>query len=240
MYHLLRKQVVLQIILLLVVVKCFTQPIEIYRPEHDDKPYYFGLTLGYNSSWLSGTKSNRFLLNDSVLTAEPGASGGISLGLVATGRLSDHFQIRFNPQLIIGGARSFTFTLGTPGIGEPLVIKKTLPSTIVSFPLHFKFNSDRIDNFRTYVLFGGKYDIDMAANSSTRNADGLIKLKSGDAGLEFGIGFNFFLHFVTVSPELKVSWGLSNILQFDPSLKYSNTFTGIQTRMIMFSLHFED
>ena len=40
--------------------------------------------------------------------------------------------------------------------------------------------------------------------------------------------------------ELKISYGLNNILDRDPNLKYSAVFENIQTRMIMFSLHFED
>ena len=34
------------------------------------------------------------------MIAEPVNSGGFALGLLATARLSDRFQLRFNPQLI--------------------------------------------------------------------------------------------------------------------------------------------
>jgi len=239
MHYLLRLKIIL-----LVITISFAAPVtaqrEIYRASHDDMPYYFGLTLGYNSSYLHQTKSKTFLANDSVLVAEQGAGGGISLGLLATGRLSDHFQIRINPSLLIGGSRVFTYTLGSPAPGEDIHQKKILPTTIVSLPVHFKLNSDRIDNFRTYLLFGVKFDTDLAGNAAARNAGDLIKLKKNDFGLEGGIGFNFFLPFVTISPELKFSYGLTNLLQSDPSLKYSSVFDKLQSRMIVFSLHFED
>ena len=90
------------------------------------------------------------------------------------------------------------------------------------------------------MVSGVKYDIDLAANSSQRNADDMIKLKSGDFGVEGGIGFNFFLPFVTISPEIKFSYGITNIHQYDPALKYSNVFDKIQSRMIVLSIHFED
>ncbi|MDE3236486.1 MAG: PorT family protein [Bacteroidota bacterium] len=241
MYYLLRIKIIL-LVSFFVFSKPASAQTEIYRPFHDDLPYYFGLTLGYNSSFLHQVKSRNFIQSDSILVAEPGASGGIALGLLATGRLSDHFQIRVNPQLIIGGARYFSYTLSAASVqpGEPIFQKKVLPATIVSFPIHFKFNSDRIDNFRTYLLFGVKFDTDLSSNSTVRTATDMIKLKRNDFGLEGGIGFNFFLPFVTISPEIKISYGLTDLHQQDPSLKYSNVLGAIQSRMIMFSLHFED
>jgi hypothetical protein len=219
---------------------------EIYRSDHDDLPYYFGLTLGYNSSFLHPTKSAKFLQKDinnqdSILVAEPGASGGVTLGLLATARLTNHLQVRFNPQLIIGGAKYFNYTLGAArDENEEVNQRRTLPSTIVSFPLQIKLNSDRIGNFRTYLLGGIKYDYDLSSNSSARNAEDMIKLNKSDFGLEAGIGCNFFLPFVTISPEIKVGYGLTNIHNRDVNLKYSSVFDAIYSRMIMFSLHFED
>jgi hypothetical protein len=240
MHYLLRKQVVLPLIILLFCASQADAQKEIFRRNHDDLVYYFGLTLGYNHSYLHLSKSNLFLNNDSIQSAEPGSSGGIAMGLMATARLSDHFQIRLNPQLIIGGSKYIAYDLKKPKPGEALHQNQVLPSTLVSFPIQLKFNSDRIGNFRTYLLGGLKYDTDLSSNSSARNVDDLIKLKRNDIGFELGIGFNFYLPFVTVSPELKISNGLSNIHQLDPALKYSNVLDKILSRMIVFSIHFED
>jgi hypothetical protein len=213
---------------------------ELNRPEHDNLPYYFGLSFSYNNSSLHQTKAPRFLQNDSVLSVEPGASGGIALGLLGTLKLDERFQLRFNPQLIVGGSKFFTYTLKYPTVDEGTVVKKTLPSTIVSFPFQVKFNSDRIDNFRVYMMAGLKMDIDLASNSAARNAEDLVKLKKYDYGYECGVGFNIFLPFVTLSPELKVSNGLSNIHSRDPSLKFSSVMDKIQSRMISFSILLEE
>jgi len=214
--------------------------LEINKPEHDNLRYYFGMTVGYNSLVLHPLRSNNFAANDSILSAEPGASGGIGLGLLATARISNRLQIRTNPQLIIGGARYFKYTLGKRAADEEVQQTKTLPATIVSFPIQLKLNSDRLGNFRTYLLTGIKYDYDLSANSSTRNAEDLIKLKKGDFGVEIGLGCNFYLPFVTISPEIKFGYGLTNIHSRDPNLKYSSAFNDIYSRMILFSIHFED
>lgn len=238
MYHLLRKQGLVFILLLFIGKFSFAQN-EIFRTESEDLPYYFGVTLGYNSSFLSPKKNDRFLADDSILVAEPGKSKGISLGLHATARFTKHLQLRFNPQLILGGSRFFNYTLKYANVDEPLQNEMILPTTLLSFPAQIKFSSDRINNFKTYLLFGVKYDIDLSANNALRKQERYIKLKSGDFGLETGIGFNIYMRYFTLSPELKVSYGLSNILDRDPSNKYSAVFNSIQSRMIMFSLHFE-
>ncbi len=241
MHYLLRKQIVLLVLFLIGIIGHSYAQKELNRMNREDQLYYFGITLGYNSSYITASKSQKFLQNnDTILIAEPGSSGGITMGLLATARLSNHFQVRVNPQLIIGGARSIRYVLGQTLPGEGSNQLQSLPSTLVSFPFQIKFNSDRIGNFRTYILTGIKYDIDLSSNSTARNAEDLVKLKRSDFGVELGIGFNFYLPFVTVSPEIKVSYGLSNIHQLDPNLKYSNVLDRIQSRMIVFSIHLED
>lgn len=233
------KQLVLFIGCTILSASVYSQKEE-YRSSHDDWPYYFGLSISYNHSYLHPSKHPKFLQDDSVLSVDPGSSGGIALGLLGTLQLSPRFSLRANPQLIIGGAKYFTYSLKYPASGENYIEKKTLPSTIVSFPLQVKFNSDRIGNFRTYLLGGVKYDKDLASNSQARNAEDLVKLSNSDYGYEAGIGFNFYFPFVTFSPELKISNGLSNIHSRDPSLKYSNVLDKLQSRMIVFSIILED
>lgn len=236
----LRKLFVLSVACGIISISANSQNSEQNRPSHDDWPFYFGLSLSYNSSTLHPSKHPAFLQNDSVLSVEPGSSGGIALGLIGTMRLSPRFALRANPQLIIGGAKYFTYALKYPGLDEHPVEYKTLPSTIVSFPFQLKFNSDRIGNFRTYLLGGIKYDLDLASNSQARNAEDLVKLNKNDFGIEAGVGFNFFFKFVTFSPELKISNGISNVHSRDAHLKYSNVLDKLQSRMLVFSIILED
>jgi hypothetical protein len=158
---------------------------------------------------------------------------------MATARLSKRFEIRANPGLVLGLERSFTYTLGSKQLYEEEVVTQKIQSNIATFPFHIKFNSDRISNFKVYMLAGIKYDIDLASNANAKNAEDMVKLKSNDFGAEFGIGFNFYLPFVTVSPELKFSNGFSNIHARDPDLKYSSVFDQLKSRMLFFTIHLE-
>ena len=167
-------------------------------------------------------------------------SGGHGETACVAARQAQRRRTAEKQQLIIGGSKYIAYTLSKGKPGEPLFQNQTLPSTLVSFPVQIKFNSDRIGNFRTYLLAGLKYDYDLSSNSAARNVDDIIKLKANDIGFELGLGFNFYLPFVTVSPEIKISNGLKNIHQLDPALKYSNVLDQILSRMVVFSIHFED
>ena len=81
--------------------------------DHDSKPYYFGITIGVNLARFQTDLHPRFLDYDSVFVAEPVNSGGLTLGLSATARLSDRFQLRFNPQLMFLSGR-IILKLNTP------------------------------------------------------------------------------------------------------------------------------
>lgn len=205
--------------------------------DHDSKPYYFGITLAVNSARFKTEKHPRFLEDDSVYVADPINSPGFALGLAATARLSNRFQLRFNPQLLFT-ERSIFYKLKYPDIDGTEVTKK-VESVIMSFPVHIKFQSDRIGNFRVYMFGGAKADIDMASNARAKRAEDLVKIKSKDYGIEGGIGFNFFMSSFIFSPEIKISNGLGNIHSRDAALKYSSVFDRIQSRMIVFTIHLE-
>lgn len=214
--------------------------VELNKPDHDEWPYYFGMSISYINSGFHSTKHETFITSDSIMSVDAKSSGGIGLGLLATAKINRRFEARFNPTLIIGGSRKFVYANRYPAFGEQSREEKKLPSTVVSLPLQIKFNSDRINNFRVYLLGGIKYDIDLASNAASRNADNLVKLKSADFGVEVGIGFNFYLQFVTISPELKFGSGLTNVHARDPNLKFSNILDKLQSRMISFTLILED
>jgi hypothetical protein len=210
----------------------------LFLEDHDNKPYYFGITLSGNVARFQTELHEKFLNQDSILVAEPLNSGGFSLGLLATTRLSRRFEARFNPQLSFLD-RSISYTLNYPEHDQQATITKKIESVIVTFPLQAKFRSDRIGNFRVYLLGGAKLDFDLASNARARKAEELVKIQKYDYGVEGGIGFNFYFPSFIFSPEIKISNGLRNIHSRDQNLKYSNVIDRIQSRQIVFSIHLE-
>ena len=223
------------------VFSCFgaqAQYVEQNQADHDAKPYYFGITVGINLARFQTNLHPRFMQYDSVFVAEPANAGGLALGLLATARISDRFQLRFNPQLMFL-ERNIFYKLKYPDSDNQTEVVKKVESIIMSFPIQVKFQSDRIGNFRVYTLAGFKADIDMASNARAKRADDLIKIQKFDYGPEFGIGFNFFFDSFIFSPEIKISNGMRNLHARDRNLIYSSVFDKIQSRMIIFSIHLE-
>lgn len=194
--------------------------------------------MGGNLSRFHTQFHPQFLLHDSVLVAEPTNSGGLSLGLSATARISDRFQARFNPQLFFM-ERNIYYKLTHPYNNNETEVIKKVESVTMSFPVQIKFQSDRIGNFRVYTLAGFKADIDMASNARSKRAEELVKIEKNDFGPELGIGFNFFFPSFIFSPEIKISNGIRNIHARDENLRFSNVFDKIQSRMIVFTVHLE-
>ena len=211
---------------------------ELYMEDHDQKPYYFGITLAGNSSRFQTELHQSFRTQDSIMVAEPLNSGGFGLGLLATVRLSNRFEARFNPTLIfLDRSISYNLTYKDPDLGFAGI--KKVESVIVSFPLQTKFRSDRIGNFRVYMLGGVKLDYDLASNAKARQAEDMIKIGKVDYGIEGGMGFNFYFKSFIFSPEVKISNGLRNLHSRDNNLKFSSVLDRIQGRMIVFSIHLE-
>ncbi|MCW3073259.1 MAG: porin [Flaviaesturariibacter sp.] len=211
---------------------------ELYMEDHDQKPYYFGITLAGSSSRFQTELHQSFRMQDSIMVAEPLNSGGFGLGLLATVRLSKRFEARFNPTLAFLD-RSISYTLAYKDIDLGYQGVKKVESVIVSFPLQTKFRSDRIGNFRVYMLGGVKLDYDLASNAKARQAEDMIKIGKIDYGIEGGMGFNFYFKSFIFSPEIKISNGLRNLHSRDNNLKFSSVLDRIQGRMIVFSIHLE-
>lgn len=89
------------------------------------------------------------------------------------------------------------------------------------------------------MMGGFKIEYDLSSKARARNAEDLVKLRSFDYGVEAGLGFNFYMPYFILSPEIKLSNGISNSHSRDASLKFSNVLDKLQSRMIVFSLIFE-
>jgi hypothetical protein len=240
MHHLYWRKIVCLIGLVISLSSSFAQrSIELNLPDHDEKLYYFGIILGFNSSHYNITHHPYFLNRDTVRVVESQNSGRIHLGIMANLQLTNHLDLRCYPLNLIFSEKKFGYTQKFPNAQTSTYEKQNVESIVMSFPVQVRLKSDRINNFRVYTLAGWKYDFDLASNSGARNTDNIVKVNKTDYGVEGGIGFQFFFPYFILSPEIKFSYGLSNVHSRDESLRYSNVIDRMNSRMILFSLHFE-
>jgi hypothetical protein len=230
------------IALLIAPTIAFTQYREgINQPDHDEENFHFGINVGMNRSHYSFTHHPRFLQYDSVLVVESINSTGLNLAWLVNKRLSTHFDLRTFPLNLTFTEKAFQYYLKYPDRpgGEDTVNIRKIQGITLALPLQLKFSSDRIDNFKVYMLAGVKVEYDLAANKGDKNAENLMKLKKFDYGIEGAIGFHLYFPIFVLTPELKLGWGLSNVHSRDKDLKYSNIIDKINARTISFSLTVE-
>lgn len=210
-------------------------------PDHDSKPIRFGINLGANRSHFSFIHHPVFLQQDSVMVVESVNSTGIHLAWLVNFRLSNHFDIRTTPLNLTFTEKAFEYNLKYPDrpAGEDTVTLKKVQSISLSLPIHLKFSSDRINNFKVYMIGGVKAEYDLASNAGARKAENLIKLNRLDYGVEAGVGFHFYFPMFVLTPEIKIGWGIANLHSRDENLKFSNVIDKINSRIITFSFTVE-
>lgn len=230
------RKIVLFLSLLFIGYHSKAQIIELNQPDHDEKPYHFGINIGYNKSHFLFSHHPRFLQYDSVQTVESINSAGINLAWLVNVRMADHFDLRLHPLDLTFSEKAFVYNEKYP---SPTVTEKKVQSILLSFPVDVAFSSDRINNFKVYAVGGLKFDYDLASNSGAQKAEDLIKLRKTDFSADIGIGFHFYFPYFVLSPEIKLSSGLINLHNRDENLRYSNVIDKINSKMISFSFTVE-
>lgn len=210
-------------------------------PDHNDKFIHFGINVGANRSHYNFMRDNTFISQDSLMVVESINNTGLNLAWLVNVRLSEHFSLRTFPIWLTFTEKAFQYHVtypSAPDKEEPVTTKK-IQGISMALPVQLKFQSDRIDNFRVYMMAGFRGEYDMAANAGKKNADKLFKIRKFDYGIEGGIGFHIYFPVFVLTPELKASYGLANVHDRDPAYKFSRVLRDVNSRVITLSLTVE-
>jgi hypothetical protein len=208
-------------------------------PAFDHKKLHWGFTVGLNSMDYSIRRN----------TAEPGylhadvvgfQPAGFQVNIVSDLRLSDYWNLRFLPGINLG-SRQFVYY--DPESWE-VDRKMTLGSSFLDFPLLLKYRSERVNNYRPYVVGGTSYRIDMSARGDYQpDEPDRILIKRSDVYLEVGFGIDHYLQYFKYSTELKLAMGLRNMMVTDKPFAsepyYANSILGLRSFLVMLNFHFE-
>ena len=238
MHHLhSRKIVLLLAFVLLVLSQAWAQ-----RPkgnfnylDFQNKPYYFGITLGYNQSSFRLYNSDDFILNDSIRVLNAVNGPGLNLGIITNLKIGEYFDFRFIPSFSFA-ERNLQYTSTQENRPDEI---RTIESVFLEMPFILRYKSAPFNDIRLYALTGIKYTFDVASNSRTRQAESLVKISPTDYALEFGVGIQMFFPYFIFSPEIKISQGITNSLIYDDDLLQSRVIDQILSRTFTLSFHFE-
>tara|TARA_B110000116_G_C16387577_1_gene381462 strand:- start:20 stop:553 length:534 start_codon:yes stop_codon:yes gene_type:complete len=177
------------------------------------------------------------MFKDSLFVLESQNQKGFNLGIVSNFRIGKYTDFRFIPSLVFGERHLiYSFADNNAVIRTE---KKVIESTLLDFPLIIKYKSARYNNFRSFVIFGVKYSMDIASQEDIDDeGDVIIKLKKNDILGEIGFGMDFYLEYFKFSPQLKISGGILNLLSKDNSV-YTTSIKNLRTNGWMLSFTFE-
>lgn len=206
--------------------------------EHDDqnmsRKFHFGVAIGYNKSDYKITLDSNFIVQKNILNVKTIKGPGFNLGIVTDYHIGKYFDLRLIPALSFG-EKSIKYTQKD----STLPVVKTIESVYLEFPFLLKYKSKPYKNTRMYAIAGLKYSIDMQSNATARRAENLIKVKQDDYLFEYGIGIELHMPMAIIAPEIKISYGLTNVLQNDDLLIYSSILSRLRTRTFLFTIHLE-
>jgi hypothetical protein len=199
------------------------------------KPYYFGLTLAFHSSDYNVFRSKNFNQQEQILSVESVTGPGYNVNVVSNLKIGRYFDFRLLP--------GFSFTernLRYRDLSVPSEISTiTIESVFAEVPFHVRFKSEPYNDMRLYVVGGIKYSFDIASKARRSEQDRILRISPTDFSLEAGFGMQFFFPYFILSPELKFTQGINNILIFNERIIQSNVLENVLSRTITLSFHFE-
>ncbi len=199
------------------------------------KPYYFGITLGFNSSRYTPFRSREFLYTDSIVGVESLNGPGFNLNLIGNLKLGKYFDFRFTPGFNFA-ERNLNYTQSTQRRAQ---IQEKVEAVFIELPFYFRYKSAPYRDKRLFLIAGMKYSFDVASESRTRQAEELVRISPHDFAVEYGAGIQIFFPFFILSPEFKISHGIGNTLLFNPTLPQSVILDKVTTRTFTISFHIE-
>jgi hypothetical protein len=207
----------------------------------DNKDYHFGVQLSYNTSDFFMRRNFDSSFQDSILSLQNIQQPGFNIAIIASLNLNKNVSIRFIPG-ISPKERILRYSFLTPD-GRDLNYDKTVSSFFIDLPLNLKYRTDRINNFAAYIIAGGQLSRDMASQEKVNNEragleDQVVKIKRIDWLLNAGGGFDFFMPYFKFGIELKMEYGLRNILIQD-NTRFSSPLESLYSRNFVLSLTFE-
>ena len=221
------------------------------KPYIDLRQLHFGILIGLNMQDIEFenvglqtiTDEDGTVHDELILCDADKWNPGFTVGVLGEWRLSDHFSLRFTPQMHFG-AKHLTF-MNTKIVDENGVMytqTQDLKNTYVSLPIDLKFAAPRWNNHRPYIMAG----INPMMNLTGSESD-IVRLKRFNTMFEIGLGCDFYLPFFKLIPELKFCFGLGDTLDQnhknelrDANLKaYAGSVRNAQSKMIVLTFYFE-
>ncbi|MDR2448677.1 MAG: PorT family protein [Prevotellaceae bacterium] len=215
------------------------QTVELHLLHYDYvRKWRFGFTIGGHIFDYAIKNSEKPVFGDVPLMAEVTTPGvGFNINGIVDYRIIRNWHLRSGFGICFG-QRELNFYQGVNG---PLAHTSQYDSYYIEIPLLLKFSANRHSNFRPYLIAGtaARYNLGGKVNPSKGVVIGVVPFEPFYEG---GFGFDWFFYYFKLSFEVKYSGGFTNVKSDNIAEgfeAYGDAISRINSRMILFSFHFE-
>ena len=225
----------------------FAQSAPAWGGNADQNDFSFGFTFQYVNSYFKIDKKPDWqkpyfdrdvnaIITDPLQNIGSKNSPGFAVSFMMRYRLTENLEVRTTPGLVFADRTvNYYYADASKDVDKPV------QSTMMEFPLSLKLKSDRVEDFRAYVLAGVKYSYAIGAKKNKPDIDPLeaiITNKNGFGSYEVGLGCDIYFEYFKMSPEIKLSNSFGNILTPEAN-PYSSPLSKLSLHTVTFSLLFE-
>jgi hypothetical protein len=163
---------------------------------------------------------------------------GFNVGLVGNLRLTEYFDLRFEPGLYIT-QRNLTY----PAITDENDRLREVKSTYIFFPLLLKYSALRAGNVRPYLVGGVSTALNLGSNAKIQddNYNERFRMNDWTNFYEVGFGVDIYLEYFVFSPSIRGVFGLNDELIRDntPDSPWTGNVQAMKTRgfFVNFTFH---
>lgn len=206
--------------------------------KYDVVKLHFGMALGFNRTDGVIYNSDKFFGLDSVYSVETQAVPGFNINIVVNYNLNKYWGIRFLPGLNFG-QRDLHYIVYDPVEEKPFEKVMQIESTYLDFPLFLQLKSERINNFRAYVIGGLSYKYDLSSQKKIKEDEKpKIRFNPHILNYEIGLGTDFFLQYFKFAIEVRYIRGVNNMIKYDAS-QYTQSIAKMENQMFFVTFLFE-
>ncbi len=171
----------------------------INQPDIDNSRLSWGNYLGFNSYNYSFRYKEYNPSPSSGKDLIVNRSTGFNVGLIGNLKLSNNLDLRIEP-----GVNFNNYGVRATYSGDV----EEVNSTYVHVPLLLKFNANRLNNFRPFVVGGASASINLSSNEL--NPEASIRTTTYNYYYEIGVGVDLYFYYFKLSPSLRGLFGIND------------------------------
>jgi len=213
--------------------------------EDDFEAIHFTYTLQYVTSQYKVFPGADW--QESLASMRSPVTSGFAVGLGISKNIHENAEIRLVPTLTLADRQvryGFHQLVGLSPDGTPSYdIDREVKASLLEFPISMKLKSNRLHNFGVYLIGGLKYSADISSGKRNNDTDKvplekMLKNSKSYLSYEAGMGIDLYLKYFKLSPEIKYSSSINNVLSQDNSV-FSAPIDQLMLRNVTFSLYIQ-